>query len=56
VEVNGSKNASLPIMAAALLAPRRSTLLGVPRLSDIAVFKELIDHLGCKVERLDDGA
>ncbi len=43
-------------MAAALLAPRRSTLLGVPRLSDIAVFKELIDHLGCKVERLDDGA
>src|SRR4030042_1884947 len=33
VEVNGSKNASLPIMAAALLAPGRSTLLGVPRLA-----------------------
>jgi len=55
VEVNGSKNASLPIMAAALLAPGRSTLLGVPRLSDISVFKDLIDHIGCRVERLDDG-
>jgi UDP-N-acetylglucosamine 1-carboxyvinyltransferase len=55
VDVNGSKNASLPIMAAALLAPGRSTLLGVPRLADISVFKELIDQLGCTVERQADG-
>ena len=55
VEVNGSKNASLPIMAATLLAPGRSTLIGVPRLADINVFRELIDQLGCKVERQDDG-
>jgi len=55
VDVNGSKNASLPIMAAALLAPGASTLLGVPRLADISVCKELIDQLGCKVERRDDG-
>jgi len=55
VDVNGSKNASLPIMAAALLAPGNSTLLGVPHLADISVFKDLIDQLGCKVERRDDG-
>ncbi|MEN6428313.1 MAG: UDP-N-acetylglucosamine 1-carboxyvinyltransferase [Phycisphaerales bacterium] len=55
VDVNGSKNASLPIMAAALLAPGNSTLLGVPRLADINVFKELIEQLGCNVERRDDG-
>ncbi len=55
VDINGSKNASLPIMAAALLAPGNSTLLGVPRLADISVFKELIDQLGCKVERREDG-
>ena len=55
VEINGSKNASLPIMAATLLAPGRSTLLSVPRLADISVFKELIDQLGCKVERQQDG-
>ncbi len=55
VEINGSKNASLPIMAATLLAPGRSTLLGVPRLADISVFKDLIEQLGCQVERQDDG-
>ncbi len=55
VEVNGSKNASLPIMAAALLTPGRSTLIGVPRLADINVFRELIDQLGCNVERQADG-
>jgi UDP-N-acetylglucosamine 1-carboxyvinyltransferase len=55
VEVNGSKNASLPVMAATLLAPGRSTLLGVPRLADINVFKELIEQLGCQVERQEDG-
>jgi UDP-N-acetylglucosamine 1-carboxyvinyltransferase len=55
VDVNGSKNAALPIMAAALLAPGRSSLLQVPQLADISVFKELIDQLGCRVERLEDG-
>jgi UDP-N-acetylglucosamine 1-carboxyvinyltransferase len=56
VDVNGSKNASLPIMAAALLAPGRSTLIGVPQLADISVFRKLIDQLGCPVERQADGA
>jgi UDP-N-acetylglucosamine 1-carboxyvinyltransferase len=56
IEVNGSKNAALPIMAALLLAPGQSSLLGVPRLADITVFKELIDQLGCTVERQEDGS
>jgi UDP-N-acetylglucosamine 1-carboxyvinyltransferase len=55
VDVNGSKNASLPIMAAALLAPGCSNLLGVPQLADIGVFRKLIDQLGCRVERQEDG-
>jgi len=55
VDVNGSKNAALPIMAAALLAPGRSSLLQVPQLADISVFKELIEQLGCQVERQEDG-
>jgi UDP-N-acetylglucosamine 1-carboxyvinyltransferase len=56
VDINGSKNASLPIMAATLLAPGRSILLGVPRLADISVFKELIEQLGCRVERHADSS
>jgi UDP-N-acetylglucosamine 1-carboxyvinyltransferase len=56
VDVSGSKNAALPIMAASILAPGRSTLVGVPQLADIAVLKELLEHLGCRVERQADGS
>jgi len=51
VNVNGSKNASLPIMAAAILAAGESVLKGVPHLSDISVFSELLSRLGCRVTR-----
>jgi UDP-N-acetylglucosamine 1-carboxyvinyltransferase len=55
IKVNGSKNASLPIMAAAVLAPGRSVLKGTPRLSDISVFAELLTGIGCKVTVGPDG-
>ena len=55
VRVNGSKNASLPIMAAAILAAGKSTLKAVPHLSDITVCGELLGQLGCKVTREPNG-
>ncbi len=55
VPVNGSKNAALPIMAATLLAEGKSSLVGIPNLSDVRVFVELLEHLGCQVERNDQG-
>ena len=51
VTVNGSKNAALPIMAAAILAPGTATLKSVPHLSDISVCAELLCSLGAKVKR-----
>jgi UDP-N-acetylglucosamine 1-carboxyvinyltransferase len=54
VTVNGSKNASLPVMAASILAPGRSTIRNVPHLSDISVCSELLTSLGCKVARDGD--
>ena len=51
VTINGSKNASLPIMASAILAPGKSILRGVPDLSDITVCGQLLEQLGCKVAR-----
>ncbi len=51
VTVNGSKNASLPIMAAAILAGGKSVLKAVPHLSDISVFRKLLGQLGCKVTK-----
>ena len=55
VTINGSKNASLPIMAAAILAGGKSVLRSVPYLSDISVFIELLGQLGCKVTRGPNG-
>ena len=51
VKVNSSKNASLPIMAAALLSAGESVLQGVPHLSDISVCEQLLGQLGCKLRR-----
>lgn len=55
VTVNGSKNASLPVMAATILAPGESVLKSVPHLSDISVCSELLSQLGCKVSRRANG-
>lgn len=50
LEVGGSKNASLPIMAASLLAPGASTIRRVPDLMDVAVMRKLLASLGAQVE------
>ncbi|MEO1235354.1 MAG: UDP-N-acetylglucosamine 1-carboxyvinyltransferase [Planctomycetota bacterium] len=46
VRINGSKNACLPLMAAALLTDRPVTLRGVPDLSDIRNMRRLLESLG----------
>lgn len=46
VRINGSKNASLPLMAASLLTTEPVTLHGVPNLSDIRAMQELLASLG----------
>ncbi len=55
VSINGSKNASLPMMAAAILASGKSVLSAVPHLSDISVCGELLTRLGCKLARAPNG-
>src|SRR5690348_7852505 len=51
IEVSGSKNSALPIMAACLMAEGRTTLHGVPRLSDIDSMGKLLGELGCHTYR-----
>jgi len=51
IEISGSKNSALPIVAACLLAEGKTTLRGVPRLSDIDSMTKLIGELGCHVYR-----
>lgn len=53
VDISGSKNSALPILAACLMADGPTTLHGVPRLSDIESMNALLRELGCRVERRD---
>jgi len=56
VRVNGSKNATLPQMAAALLTEEPVVLRGVPELADIANMGRLLEVLGCDISRGDGGS
>lgn len=49
VHVVGAKNSALKLMAAALLAPGRSMITNVPRITDIAIMGEVLRRLGCGV-------
>jgi UDP-N-acetylglucosamine 1-carboxyvinyltransferase len=54
VQVSGSKNASLPIMAAALLSSGTSVLQGVPDLADVRAFTQVLEHMGLRAKRAGD--
>jgi UDP-N-acetylglucosamine 1-carboxyvinyltransferase len=49
VAVVGAKNSALKLMAAALLAPGRTVVTNVPRITDIAIMAEVLRRLGCVV-------
>ncbi|MFN2569308.1 MAG: UDP-N-acetylglucosamine 1-carboxyvinyltransferase [Candidatus Dormibacteria bacterium] len=55
VSISGSKNATLPVMAAALLSDEPVELLNVPDIEDIDTMAEMIRHLGVEVRRLARG-
>ena len=49
VRVTGAKNSVLKLMAAALLAPGRTTLTETPDILDVEIMAELLRRLGCSV-------
>jgi UDP-N-acetylglucosamine 1-carboxyvinyltransferase len=53
VEVSGSKNAALPIIAACLLTGGVNTLHNVPNLRDVQTIGKVLGNLGVKVGRED---
>jgi len=50
VHVSGAKNAALPVLASALLAPGTSTFHNIPDLVDIKTIKKLLKNLGVEIE------
>ena len=55
VSVGGAKNAALPILAATLLADGPCRIEGVPDLRDIRTMLQILEVLGVRAVREDDG-
>ena len=51
VTISGSKNASLPIIAASILNGTKTILYDVPNIHDIKVTLEILKYLGCKIKK-----
>ena len=54
VRVQGAKNAVLPMIAASLLTGCETEFLNCPRLSDVEAATDILRHLGCKADMVDD--
>jgi len=53
VAVSGAKNAALKLIAASLMAPGRTTLHNVPRISDVDTMRAVLDGLGASSDLSD---
>ena len=51
IDVQGSKNSSLPILAATVLVKGVSVIHNCPDLSDVRAAVKILEHLGCMVKR-----
>ena len=54
VSISGSKNASLPIIAATILSGKTSKLYHVPNIHDTQITLKILKLLGCKVKKERD--
>src|SRR5437773_8958301 len=53
VAISGSKNAAMPVMAAALLTDQPVELRNVPDIEDIEAMARMLGHVGVDVDRVD---
>lgn len=49
--VSGSKNASLPILAATIISGKTTKLYNVPDIEDVRITLQILKELGCKVKK-----
>ena len=54
VDISGSKNASLPIIAASILNKDIVKLYNVPNIEDVKITLKILEHLNCKIKKVND--
>ncbi len=55
VEISGSKNAALPILAASILITGVSQLRNVPEIEDVETMMDILESIGVEMEMLESG-
>lgn len=51
IKVQGSKNSSLPILAATILNGKTNTICDLPEIKDIEIMAEILLYLGAKITK-----
>ena len=54
IKISGAKNSAVALIPAAILAKTSSTILNVPKISDIKYLIEIMELLNCKIKIKDD--
>lgn len=54
ISVTGAKNSVLPVLAATVINNDTSTVFNCPNLRDVEVMEQILQSVGCKVNRMDD--
>lgn len=54
IKISGAKNSAVALIPAAILAKTNSTILNVPKISDIKYLIEITELLNCKIKIKDD--
>ena len=51
IDISGSKNASLPILAGSILNRDVIKLYNLPEIEDVRMTLKILEHLNCKIKR-----
>ncbi len=54
VDISGSKNATLPILAASILNRDIINLYNVPNIEDVKTTLKILEHLNCKIRKVNN--
>ena len=50
VKISGSKNATLPILAASILSNKKIEINNIPIVKDVITMSELLKHIGSNIK------
>lgn len=54
IDISGSKNATLPILAASILNKDIVKLYNVPNIEDVKTTLKILEHLNCKIKKVNN--